>query len=91
MFLLESAGLMRIFTGKGAAGEKCRRFCGAGKILGGPAGCLARALLINASHSGLGGLCGLRDFYPRMTRIFTDLIFFSTLIFTDFRDRQDGE
>ena len=59
-------------AGKGAKRrefEKRRRFCGVWKILGGPAGCLARILRIQDSHRVHRGH---RDFNPRMARIFTE-------------------
>jgi len=43
--LLESTGLMREKVVERRMFKKRRRFCRAGKILGGPAGCLARFLL----------------------------------------------
>ena len=39
--LLENTGLMRDKGAKRRMFKKCRRYCGAGKKLGGPEGCLA--------------------------------------------------
>ena len=73
--LRENTGLMRDKGAKRRMFEKRRRFCRALKIMGGPEGCLARDLLINASHRDHRGL---REFYPRMARIIADYHFFDT-------------
>ena len=68
--LRENTGLMRVLSAERRIFEKCRRYCRAWKILGGPAGCLARALLVKSS---LRVYRVIREIYPRISLIYADL------------------